>query len=189
MARPDYLYRLIAALAAEAGTVRDFEVAAGRPVPTLVALFSSGDRSAALKAFGAALNRCCAVLEGSEPAPWIITAGEAFVMACATSAASTSWDELDWNRQRDAASRAGFDEPKPLAALALRLGDTDPVRVAPGKPLLLWCAVDRLYRLRTVSDQQWTLEQIFEAALAGLRKQPWMIPLLRAAGEVKRNWP
>ena len=123
----------------------------------------------------------CGVLDGTHADPYIMEATQCFYWASLfTIARGVTWDELRFDENRRAAATCGVQTVEELRAAVKRLAALPPESVKPEKLFLMWNIADRIYRMRTAADKQWSLDQLMEADLQEMLKRPYLEPILAA---------
>ena len=179
MATPRRIYGIYLGLAQAADTLGDFLSAKGEQVSSTVTLLRQRDRDLLLRRWGEEMGELCGVLDGSHDDPYLMEATQCFYWASLYAAsAGTSWTALDFEGQRRQAVVSGISSVTELLAACQRLVALGAAQARPEKLFLLWLVADRLYRLQTAPDQQWSLEQLMEADLQEMRKRPYLRPFI-----------
>lgn len=179
MASPSRIYRIYLALAQDAQTVHDFQVAQGEKVSGTVTLLLSGDRAKPLTRWGEEMHELCGVIAGTHDDSYLMEATQTYYWASLYAAmAATTWEGLRFDEGRRAAATCGIASPGELLGAVDRLV-AQGVEARPDKLFLLWNVADHLYRSRTPADQQWSLDQLMEADLQDMKKRPYLAPILR----------
>jgi hypothetical protein len=179
MATPRRIYGIYLSLANAAETLSDFLSAKGDKVSSTVTLLVKRDRALLLTRWGEEMSELCGVLDGSHDDPYLMEATQCFYWASLYAAsAGTSWAALDFEGQRRNAVLSGISSVPELLAASQRLVALGSAQAKPEKLFLLWLVADRLYRLQTKPDQQWSLEQLMEADLQEMLKRPYLKPFI-----------
>lgn len=183
MASPEQIYRIYAAIAAQAPAIRDEQTRQGDKVSGTVTLLLAGDRARLLRRWQDEMEELCGVLAGRHDDPYILESTQVFYWASLYAvSAGTTWSEIGFADLRQQAARSGIEDPDALLAQANRLADLGPDQAKPAKLYLLWWVADLLYRRLTPSDRQWSLEQIMEYDLQEMRKRSYLKSVLAEAG-------
>jgi phosphoribosyl-ATP pyrophosphohydrolase len=184
MATPRRIYGIYLSLAQAAPTLSDFLSAKGETVSSTVTLLVKRDRELLLRRWGEEMSELCGVLDGSHADPYLMEATQCFYWASLFAAsAGTSWAALDFEVQRRNAVASGIATVPELLAACRRLTALGSAQAKPEKLFLLWLVADRLYRLQTRPDQQWSLEQLMEADLQEMLKRPYLRPFIEQQAE------
>jgi phosphoribosyl-ATP pyrophosphohydrolase len=179
MATPRRIFRIYQRLAESAEEVRDFLSAKGERSGT-VDLLVKKDRAKLLARWGEEMTELCGVLDGSHDDPYLMEATQCFYWAALFAVTGgATWEAIDFEFQRRQAVTSGILTVPELLAASARLATLAPERVKPEKLFLLWNVADRIYRLQTKPDAQWSLEQLMEADLQDMAKRPYLAPILR----------
>lgn len=181
MATPRRIYSIYLSLAQSADTLRDFLIAKGDQVSSTVTNLADKDRGKLLMRWGEEMDELCGVLDGSHDDPYLMEATQCFYWASLFAAsAGTTWEALDFEGQRRDAVASGIGSVPELRAACARLVSLGAEQAKPEKLFLLWNVADRLYRLQTKSDDQWSLEQLMESDYQEMLKRPYLKPFLDA---------
>jgi hypothetical protein len=123
----------------------------------------------------------CGVLDGTHLDSYLMEATQTFYWASLYAAsADHSWESLRFDELRRAASTAGITTIPELRAAVKRLVGMAPGAAKPEKLFLLWNVADHLYREKTPTADQWSLEQLLEADLQDMMKREYLAPILRS---------
>lgn len=180
MVAPGDVYEIYRRLAAEAATVRDFQVAAGQPVSGTVQLLLAGDRDKLLARWGEEIDELCGVLDGTHADPYIVEATQCFYWASlygVTGGATRA--DIGFEDLPRRALDARLDDTRAIRSQAERLVALGPERVPPAKPFLLWAAADLVYRARTPRDRQRSVEDLMRYDLHDMRRRDYLRPIIR----------
>ncbi len=181
MATPRRIFRIYSQLGANAGEIASFLSAKGEAVPGTVGLLLARDTAKLLSRWVEEMHELCGVLDGTHADPYIMEATQCFYWAALfTTARGISWDELRFEDNRRLAATCGVQTVEELRSAVKRLAGLAPEAVKPEKLFLMWNVADRIYRMRTPVDKQWSLEQLMEADLQEMLKRPYLEPILAA---------
>ncbi len=179
MATPRRIYGIYLGLAQAADALSDFLSAKGEQPSSTVSLLVKRDRDLLLARWGEEMGELCGVLDGSHDDPYLMEATQCYYWASLYAAsAGTSWAALDFEGQRRNAVTSGITSVPELSAASQRLVALGSAQAKPEKLFLLWLVADRLYRMQTKPDQQWSLEQLMEADLQEMLKRPYLRPFI-----------
>ena len=182
MASPRRIVRLYSALNAQAADINASLVASGTPSKT-VSLLLERDAVKLLKRWGEEMVEMCGVLDGSHNDSFLMEATQTFYWASLyATVRGASWEDLQFDSVRRLAATCGVGTVPELRTAIARLVALGEV-AKPTKLFLLWNVADRMYRVMTPPDKQWSLEQLMEADLQDMKKQTYFAPLLDAIGE------
>jgi hypothetical protein len=177
MASPRRIVRLYAALSASAADIQSSLAASGGASKTVTLLIEK-DPVRLLTRWGEEMVELCGVLDGSHNDSYLMEATQTFYWASLYAAVRASpWEELQFDQVRRLAATCGVGtvpELRTAIARLVALGAT----AKPTKLFLLWCVAERMYRVMTPPDKQWSLEQLMEADLQDMKKKPYFQPLL-----------
>ena len=182
MATPRRIFRIYAQAAADAETIRDFQLAKGEAVSGTVSLLCKRDPAKLLSRWREEMDELCGVLDGSHDDSYLMESTQTFYwgsLYCAVRGAN--WETLGFEAARSQAPVCGISSVPELRAAVERLMATPDAK--PEKVFLLWNVADCLYRQQTPAADQWSLEQLMEADLQEMKKRPWMAPLLKLITE------
>ncbi len=179
MATPRRIYRIYAELRAGAAALRTEMTARGEEVSGTVALLAAGDAGKALARWGEEMDEMCGVLDGTHFDPYLMEATQTFYWGALYAAlCGARWEDLKFDDNRRTAAICGIQTAAELRAGAKRLAALGPAQAKPEKLFLLWNVADRIYRLQTKLDKQWSLEQVMEADLQEMKKRPYLAAIL-----------
>ncbi len=179
MTTPRRIYGIYLRLAHAAGTLSEFLTAKGEKVSSTVKLLAQKDRALLLSRWGEEMAELCGVLDGSHHDPYLMEATQCFYWASLYAAtAGTTWEALDFEAQRRTAVTSGITDVVELRAACTRLVALGAEKAKPEKLFLLWNVADRLYRLQTKLESQWTIEQLMESDYQEMLKRPYLVPFL-----------
>ena len=179
MASPQRVFTIYQRLAAEAETIRDFQVAKGEKVSGTVNLLIKGDRNKLLKRWGEEMAELCGVLDGTHDDSYLMECTQVFYWGSLYAVTGgITWDKLPLvDLMQQAAlhpSLATPGEVLPQAKRLVELGDT----AKPEKCFLMWAACDAIYRRQTPPEDQWSMEQLMEADLQDMKTRTYLQPLI-----------
>lgn len=178
MATPRRIFEVYRRLHAQAAALRDAQQATGGKVSGTVTLLLAGDRAKLLARWRDELQEMAEVVAGLHDDPYILESTQCYYWLCLYAVCSgASWDDLDWEGQRQAAARAQVLDLAQLLGHADRLvamGDA----AKPSKLAMLWWVVDGFYRSATLPEQQWTVDQLMEYDWQDMRKRDYLAPIL-----------
>jgi hypothetical protein len=187
MTSPRRIFSIYAYLYDHAEEVRDFMIAAGDKVSGTVQMMLAKDRAKLLHRWGEEMDEICGVLDGSHKDPYILEATQCFYWASLfTVTGGYGWDDINLYQLRRDLDKAAIEDPAALNVAVKRLvelGADDPDKVKPQKLFFMWLIADRIYRVITPRDKQWSIDQIMDADLADMKKRPYLIPVLKAVPE------
>ncbi len=182
MADAETLYEVCRELGRQAATIRDVEVAAGRPPSTTIEHLVAGDPAAALIRWGEEMYELTGVLNGTHDHPYIMEAAQVWHWACLHAVLhGAAWSELDVTACLLRAPTLRLDDTNRLLDVVDRLVALG-AEAPPAKPFLLWFVAGYLYRQQTPHDRQWSQEQILEVDRQEMIKQAYMRPILAEYG-------
>jgi hypothetical protein len=177
MASPRRIVRLYAALHADAASIQSGLAASGGSSKT-VELLLAKDPVKLLNRWGEEMVELCGVLDGSHNDSYLMEATQTFYWASLFAAVrGSSWEEIQFDQVRRLAATCGVGTVPELRTAIARLVALG-VIAKPTKLFLLWCVAERMYRVMTPPDRQWSLEQLMEADLQDMKKKPYFQPLL-----------
>ena len=182
MSTPRRIFRIYAQAAADAETIRDFQLAQGEAVSGTIKLLCQRDPAKLLSRWREEMDELCGVLDGSHDDSYLMESTQTFYwgsLYCAVRGAT--WETLGFEAARSQAPVCGISSVPELRAAVERLMATPEAK--PEKVFLLWNVADCLYRQQTPAAGQWSLEQLMEAELQERKKRPWMAPLLKLITE------
>jgi hypothetical protein len=184
MATARRVYRIYETLGKNATEVRDFIAAKGEKVPGTVERLIARDRAMLLARWSDEMNELCGVLDGSHHDPYLMEATQTFYWASLFAVSSGSdWDSVKFDSGRRQASLCGIATVPELRAAVKRLIEMGADKAKPEKLFLLWNVADHLYREKTPTEKQWTLDQLMEADLQEMKKRKYLEPILSQIGD------
>lgn len=177
MASPRRIFRIYAQAAADAETIRDFQIATGETVSGTINLLCKRDPAKLLARWHEEMLELCGVLDGSHEDSFLMEATQTYYWGSLYSAVrGATWEDLRFAENRHQAATCGISSVPELRAAVERLMTAPEAK--PEKLFLLWNVADHLYRQKTPADDQWSLETLMEADLQDMKKRSWMAPLL-----------
>lgn len=183
MASPRRIFSIYQRLHADAQEIRDFQVAKGEKVSGTVTMLLKGDAAKLLTRFGEEMHEIAGVLDGTHDDPYILESTQTFYWASLFAAVKgVTWDDIDFEAQRDAAAKARIEDGNGLLDAVDRLvalGEDG----NPAKCFLLWWVADNMYRAQTPPEDQWSVETIMEADLSEMKTRSYLKPILDAVPE------
>jgi phosphoribosyl-ATP pyrophosphohydrolase len=183
MATPRRVYRIYAEIRAHAAEIREFLSAKGEKSGTLD-LLAAGDPAKPLKRFGEEMQELCGVLDGTHEDSYLMESTQTFYWASLFSTLrGASWEQLRFDENRRLAATCGIATVDELRASTQRLCELPPAQAKPEKLYLLWNVADRIYRLKTPAEQQWSLEQLMEADLQEMKKKAYLAPVIERVAD------
>jgi hypothetical protein len=184
MASPRRIYRVYARLAEVAGDLGDMLLAKGEKLSGTLTLLRARDPAKPLARWGEEMQELCGVLDGSHSDPYLMEATQCFYWGALYGALrGARWEDLRFDENRRVAATCGIQTVPELRAAAIRLSGLPVDLAKPEKLFLLWNVADRLYRMSTPDEKQWSLEQLMEADFQEMRKRPYLEPILKEIGE------